>query len=242
MLQALKNSIKTNLKGDYKSVDKRLSTQVDKLVVLFYRLIGRSWIDYYADRLDANAGKDLGDDYLDGANVHLQYLQAHGLTPDHVMLDYGCGWLRTGGGAIRFLKPGHYFGVDISAERIKAGCERLVAEGIDPANFEVHPVRDCLLREVAGQKFDTVWANSVFSHMPGDDISAMLAALRPLLAIDGQFVFNFVRADRPMIKSVKSFSYEVEEMRALCEAEGYAFELLHDWDYTTHQMARVVAA
>ena len=74
MLQALKNSIKTNLKGDYKSVDKRLSTQVDKLVVLFYRLIGRSWIDYYADRLDANAGKDLGDDYLDGANVHLQYL------------------------------------------------------------------------------------------------------------------------------------------------------------------------
>ena len=45
-----------------------------------------------------------------------------------------------------------------------------------------------------------------------------------------------------MIKSVKSFSYEVEEMRALCEAEGYAFELLHDWDYTTHQMARVVAA
>ena len=85
MLQALKNSIKTNLKGDYKSVDKRLSTQVDKLVVLFYRLIGRSWIDYYADRLDANAGKDLGDDYLDGANVHLQYLQAHGLPPDHVV-------------------------------------------------------------------------------------------------------------------------------------------------------------
>ena len=51
----------------------------------------------------------------------------------------------------------------------------------------------------------------------------------------------FVRADRPMMKSVKSFAYQVEEMRALCEAEGYSFELLHDWVYTTHQMARVVA-
>lgn len=242
MLQATKKILKNAIRGDYKSIDKRLKSQFDKLNVVFYRLTGRSWIDYYADRLDANANKDLNAEYLEGAKVHIEYLKAHGLAPHHMMLDYGCGWLRTGAEAIRYLEPGHYVGIDISAGRVKAGRKRLIADGIDPESFAVFTVRDCALREVEDRRFDIVWANSVFSHMPAGDIRAMLASLRPLLTTGARFFFNFVRADRPVTKSIKSFSYQVDEMRALCEAEEFAFELLDDWDYTTHQMAQVVVA
>ena len=44
----------------------------------------------------------------------IQFLQSVGLTPDQYLLDMGCGTLRGGIPIIKYLEPGHYYGIRIS--------------------------------------------------------------------------------------------------------------------------------
>src|SRR4051794_5556910 len=54
-------------------------------------------------------------------DVQVGALEKLGLRSDHQLLEVGCGPLQSGIPLIRFLEPGHYTGVDISAERLDAG-------------------------------------------------------------------------------------------------------------------------
>ena len=53
--------------------------------------------------------------------LQLDFLRAHGLRPEHTLLDIGCGCLRGGLHFMRYLVPGHYYGLDISPNVLKAG-------------------------------------------------------------------------------------------------------------------------
>src|SRR5262245_17052197 len=59
--------------------------------------------------------------------LQFDFLVAHGLKPEHKLVDVGCGALRGGVHFIRYLKPGHYFGLDLNASLIKAGERELAA-------------------------------------------------------------------------------------------------------------------
>lgn len=53
--------------------------------------------------------------------LQFDLLVQQGLKPQHFLLDVGCGSLRGGVHFIRYLEPGHYFGVDESRELLDAG-------------------------------------------------------------------------------------------------------------------------
>jgi cyclopropane fatty-acyl-phospholipid synthase-like methyltransferase len=237
----------TTMQKRYKSLDKRfIYTPLARLKLLFYRLRGRSWIEYYADKLDAGArrkgAKVLDDAYLAGGLEHLAFLQRHGLSPTTRFLDYGCGWLRTGRQVMTIIPPAQYVGLDISGERIAVGQRKLAAEGIPAGSYRTHVVRDCLLNEVSDLTFDLAWANSVFSHMPRNDIATTLRSMKSRLAADGAFIFSFVRIDRVVPQSEKTWAYSMDEMRQMCADAGLRFEPLDDWTYTTQQMVRATVA
>ena len=51
-------------------------------------------------------------------DFQIDFLRGRGLSPQHYLLDIGCGTLRGGIPLIDYLEPGHYYGVESRAEEI----------------------------------------------------------------------------------------------------------------------------
>jgi SAM-dependent methyltransferase len=234
------------LRGEHKSIRYRFGTLPKEWAVYgWYRLTGRSWIDFYSRRLDGMVVDHLDvpppSSYLAEGKQHFDFLLRNGLTPDHQFLDYGCGVFRLGRFAIPYLKPGHYVGMEISELRIEKGRRLLEKEGIARNSFEAIITRDCLLNELGPRRFDYVWAKSVFTHMPDEDIKTMLTALKDHLTPDGAYYFTFTPSEAPKRLKIKDFFHPPEYMRALVESCGYSFKICPDWPLETFGdlMARV---
>jgi len=56
-------------------------------------------------------------------------LLSEGLKPDDVLVDYGCGTLRMGLHAIRYLAPGNYWGLDINEKVLKYAFHTRIPAG-----------------------------------------------------------------------------------------------------------------
>lgn len=231
----------TWLRGEHKSMRYRFWTLPKEWVTYWiYRATGRSWIDFYSNRLDNMANSDRqrsgrpSEVYLDQAQSHFEFLKANGLKPDHALLDYGCGVLRLGLKVIPYLGENRYVGVDISSARIETGRQLLRDAGIADDVYKTIVVTDCKLEELADHRFDVVWAKSVFTHMPHRDIVTALRALRPLLEHGARFFFTFTPSDKLRRKKTKDFYHPVAVMQDMCVAEGYMFSLAPDWDQDLH--------
>lgn len=226
------------LRGRQKSIRARFWTlPKEELVLRFYQLTGRSWIDFYGDRLDRMGREHIGtlpnEKYLDGGRLFLEFLKKQGLERHHRILDYGCGIMRAALHLVPYLDQGRYTGVDISRARIEHGKWLLSNAGIPEDGYAVHAVRDCALRELKDQKFDFVWANSVLTHMPESDIQALLKALKHHLHADSNFYFTYSltepdEANGPKRLNTKDFYYPESYIRKIFEDAGYEFVVVPD--------------
>ena len=219
------------LRGDYNSVRYRFVTLPLEWAryALGWRLRGKDWTEFYTHYMNRAAEADdapPSQAYLDDGAAHLDFLKAQGLQPQHRLLDYGCGVMRTGLHAIPYLEPGNYCGVDIAASRIDKGRRMLEDAGIAPDRYRALVVSGCTFPELDGETFDYIWAQSVLTHMPIPEIRVMLRAARRLFAPGGRFYFTFSTDARPVRRNLKDFWYPESVMIAECEAAGYAIELV----------------
>lgn len=114
-----------------------------------------------------------------------------GLKPEHRLLDIGCGCLRGGVHFVRLLNPGNYYGHDLHPELITAGLEEELAPlGLDAPreNFSCNPDFDFSAFPAA---FDFALAQSLFSHLPFNDIRLCLERLAPRMRAGGRFYATF---------------------------------------------------
>jgi SAM-dependent methyltransferase len=124
-------------------------------------------------------------DYM--GKLQLDYLVERGLKPEHHLLDVGCGPLRAGVHFIEYLETGHYAGIDHNAEMLEITREvelpkhglvekqpQLLANGL----FEFGQF---------GKKFDYAIAQSVFTHMPLNNIMRCLVQMSRVLNPGGRF-------------------------------------------------------
>ena len=180
--------------------------------------------------------------------LQLNFLQQHGLMPDHHLLDVGCGALRGGVHFIRYLEAGHYCGIDINASLIAAGEKEL-----EPENLLVkHP--NLLVNEQFefgrfGRTFDYAMAVSVFTHLPMNHIVRCLAEIRKALGNGGLFFATFFESPaaahlEPITHtpgSVKTnydkdpFHYSFEEFQWMAQIADMRVELTGEWDHPRDQ-------
>jgi len=119
----------------------------------------------------------------------ISFLRSVGLTPDHYLLDLGCGTLRGGIPIIEYLEPGHYYGVESRAHVLAEGQQELVESGLQdrlPQLFHFNHLRD---RDL-GRCFDVVWAFSVLIHLTDEILDEALEFVKRHLASDGTFYAN----------------------------------------------------
>jgi len=118
-----------------------------------------------------------------------EHLRTQGLAPDDRVLDVGCGVLRGGIPLIEFLEPGHYYGMDISADALAVAREEVRRHDLGHkqptlVNNDDLQFDDPAFNDVA---FDVVWAQSVITHLPDRKVRELLANVGSVLAPDGVF-------------------------------------------------------
>ncbi len=93
---------------------------------------------FFAEALAQDRHRDIvGGRWDETGEVQMAVLQAHGLRPEHHLLDIGAGSLRLGCKAVPYLDPGHYWATDLSGALMRRGYEVEMASTprLDPARL-----------------------------------------------------------------------------------------------------------
>jgi SAM-dependent methyltransferase len=122
--------------------------------------------------------------------LQFNFLVGEGLKPQHYFLDVGCGSLRGGVHFVEYLETGHYFGVDINQDLLKAGKGELKKNHLlhkNPVLVQMSKFDFASL----GQKFDYALAQSVFTHLPLNSILMCIMNMDKVLISGGRFYATF---------------------------------------------------
>lgn len=119
----------------------------------------------------------------------VEFLQRMGLSPDHRLLDLGCGTLRGGLPLIGFLASYHYTGIDVRAEVIEEARRELAEAGLRQRHPRIEHVKD-LEGLSLGASYDYVWAFSVLVHLEDAELDTALAFVARHLAPEGVLYAN----------------------------------------------------
>jgi SAM-dependent methyltransferase len=183
--------------------------------------------------------------------LQLEFLQRQGLTPTSTLLDVGCGCLRAGIHFVRFLEPGHYYGVDANASYIRAGLEQELPQ----AGLAGRLAADHLLVNAAfecwrfGVTFDYALAQSVFTHLPAPQIGAALTELARCVRPGGSLYATFFEArGRPLPETLvherggitsfrgqDPYHYRFRDLAGLCASLPWNPVYLGDWGHPRDQ-------
>lgn len=159
-----------------------------------------------------------GDEWESHGKMQREFLKANGLQTASYLLDFGCGVGRAARKIVPYLDPGHYFGVDISPKALQHARKVAKQEGwIDrsPQFVHIHGTAFDL-----GQKFDIVWAHSVFTHLPEWAIREVVETVKAHLAPGGKFLFTYKRAKQPQRSGLKQFQYPIQTFEQIANEFG----------------------
>jgi SAM-dependent methyltransferase len=188
--------------------------------------------------------------------LQFDYLVTHGLEPHHYFLDVGCGSMRGGRHFVRYLEPKHYYGIDADENLLEAGKDVLRIENL----LDKHPVlarmHDFDFASL-GQKFDYALAQSVFTHLPLNNIIRCIMNIDRALVQEGLFFATFFenpqgkfnlhpiwhpRADgepRPAFFDSDGYHYDFATFEWICQGTSLRVSYIGDWHHPRDQRLMV---
>ena len=190
------------------------------------------YVDFYEERQDFIIRRDPATFEKMNRVWQLEFLCNHGLKPSDRFLDYGCGPAAAGVHFIEFLEAGKWVGVDISNESIKVGNELIQRKGLEAKRPELIYTPKGDLTPLAGRAFDVVIAQSVFTHLPPDEIIAILGRLKPLLAPGGAIFSSFSCCPKGIIQQqLHNWYYDHAFIREAALDNRLQLDILPDWQH-----------
>jgi hypothetical protein len=154
--------------------------------------------------------------------VNWRQIVALGLEPHMRCVDYGCGSLRLGQHAIRYLEAANYFGIDLTDCFIHAGLPLLPADLVASKKPKFGVIDERLLDEIRDWGPDFIFANAVLQHVPPDEVALFFDRLGHMMGRSTRAYVLFVASDRIRRLKAMSWSYPAEfiERHAASAASG----------------------
>jgi SAM-dependent methyltransferase len=168
--------------------------------------------------------------------LQFEYLKKRGLEPHHRMLDIGCGTLRGGRFFIDYLSPEGYTGIDLSPKAIEAGKQLVAEKGLtDKKPRLVVGSGELTFAEFAGQTFDFLLAQSVFTHLKAEHIDECFTHVGKVMKPTSAFYFTYTHREELGAKTWKGFTYPFSFFTELAAKRGVAVEAMTDYDHPRGQ-------
>ena len=184
--------------------------------------------------------------------LQFDFLVKNGLELKHFFLDVGCGSLRGGIHFIKFLDEGHYFGIDRNNELLEGGKIELKENSLDHKNPTLKKMENFEFESLE-QKFDYALAQSVFTHLPLNDIIKCLMNIERILVKKGKFFATFFenqkgkfnldpvmhfQADGPDAATYfdkDPYHYDYETFKWICEGTKLDVKYFGEWNHPRDQ-------
>jgi SAM-dependent methyltransferase len=182
-------------------------------------------------------------------------LLRHGLREEHRVLDIGCGSLRFGRLLIPFLLPERYCGLEPAEDRVREGLAREVEAVYGPEllsrkapRFDANPSFDL---EVFGERFDLLFAFSVFIHCGREQLEACLRSAAKVMAPSSLFLLDLNlagassesgRHSKYPWASHQTVRWERDEAMATLEGAGFRVEVVQEEPNPRKRKARTLYA
>jgi len=151
----------------------------------------------------------------------LDALRNVGLRPEHRLLDVGCGAMRLGVYAVDYLDDGNFYGIDAFPPYIAAGRQLVAAAGLSK-RFSLLVSKEFEFDRF-GVQFDYANAQSVLTHLSGEECHRCMAALRRVMKPGGVFFLTYLLG-RPTTQGLLYGA--MQPMRRFAETDPEFFERL----------------
>lgn len=190
---------------------------------------GKDYLEAYSHDTDINVESDprsaIGGMWEELGRLQFKFLVDKGLQPHHKLLDIGCGSLRGGRYFIRYLQTGNYSGMDISSKAIEHGKQLVQQEALSDKNprLLVSKNKDLKFREFAGETFDYVLAQSVFTHLKPEHIQECFENIGQIMHGHSVFYFTHFLSDEHKQISNKGFCFcqPLSFFESLAQQQGF---------------------
>jgi hypothetical protein len=142
-------------------------------------------------------------------------LLALGLTPDDVVVDFGCGTLRIGRYLIDYLKPGNYWGFDVNNEILDHARVTVAECGLEAKhpNIVMATRENLLACAAAGPR--VIISIAVLIHLPPAEIEEFCRCIAMIANRNTVFFGNF-SATTPSARTWGTWwSYAPDEVRTV---------------------------
>ncbi|HWE18518.1 MAG TPA: class I SAM-dependent methyltransferase [Hyphomicrobiaceae bacterium] len=116
-------------------------------------------------------------------------LLKYGITPQDVFVDYGCGTLRMGVHAIRFLERGRYWGFDIDQALLDEGA-RLIGPEMENKAPNLRVISAAAVREAAQAKPAFLFSLKVLIHVHPDELDEFFGNILTIIGTSGRAILT----------------------------------------------------
>ena len=207
------------------------------------RLTGRSFTEYYAARMDRIAARspDTATGRPDEKRFQLEYLRSQGMSPDSSLLDYGCGAGSAAVNFVSYLQSQRYTGADISQSCLDVAQQRIVEHQLTEKQPEFVHLDGGSVESLSGRTFDFIWAQSVMTHMPPENIGQLLQALIPLMHANSRFYATFAYTEgSPVHHRYKDWYYNPSFFHEVSNGLPLNCSMMADWTHPHSPIDRMV--
>lgn len=207
----------------------------------------RSYIEAYAAHTDQRVLDDpheaVGGMWEAIGALQFNFLLAKGLLPTHSMLDLGCGTLRGGRHFIRYLDAGNYTGYDISPVALTYATSLAHDEGISDRKprLRFNADRDLRFAPFTGETFDFILAQSVFTHLPNNEIVECFQHVGAIMGPSSLFFFTWSDAPDFCRTPPKDFRQPFAFFMEVATANDFRMERCHGFHHPRGQSMAVVS-
>jgi hypothetical protein len=205
--------------------------------------------DFYAEKVERSLRKGKPHRTLGANLIHREYgtsgkqlfetLVTFGLKPNDMCVDYGCGTLRIGVHAIKYLAPGAYWGMDVSHFVLQQGRELLG----DPLWTEKRPnlrvISTESVAEVAANGPAMLFSNRVLFHVHPDELSEYFRNIIKIIGVSGQAIITGDWSIGETFQRGQSrWAHAISRIRNLAEAEGGVIEMISERECSSERFGQ----
>lgn len=212
------------------------------------RLVRRG-VPSYAELYEQHAKVRTDDSVVGGGDFNLvsalmlSALTEAGLSPEHSLLDFGCGVGRLAIRAIPFLANGRYIGVEVSKNIISRAKKRVKESELSGAEQSWIVSPSPKFDRITSNSIDVIAAFSVFTHLEDEDIYSYFLEFSRISKDTSRLVASFlILGENPLAEKVfiesalKDYSSRHKEVRNVVTTRDFIEKLamltgwrVHNW-------------
>lgn len=167
-----------------------------------------------------------------------EMLRAWGLREDHHLLDIGCGSLSGGRFAIKFLAPGHYYGIEPQQALIDEGIRHNLGAAVLESKRPHFSNDSGFNLSLVGRQFDFMVAHSILTHTSQTQMRQLFSEAVKVMPPDGVFLASFREGESDYTGAKWVYPgvarYTLATVEALAREHGLRCEPAH-WPHPGRQ-------